>query len=585
MALQDLLALSNPQDVKKEGVSIDRLHEIMPGARDAIAFFREYPDMLIDFWVSLAPQEVQKGSLKLYFYQRCFLRAAMRHRHTYAVFPRAWSKSFMTVLVLSLRCILYPGSHMFVTSGGKEQAAGILKQKFDQLCKLIPGFKNQINWTRGKTKTSKDDITIIFKNGSVLDIIAAKQSSRGKRATGGSIEEAILIDDTTLNQVIIPTMNVDRLLPDGTRHKEEKVNKSQIFVTTAGWKNSYAYQKLMMTLIEMILNPEQSIVLGGSWRVPALEGLLAKNFVQQLKLDGTFNEASFNRQYESEWSGDAENAFFSGEIFDKYRILLQPEKEYSGRTSKNGYYVIGVDVGRIGCTTEAMIIKVTPQPQGSSLKTLVNLYTFQAEHFEDQAIHLKNLYYKYHARVLVIDGNGLGHGLTDFMVKSQIDPQTGDSLPPFGVDPGCDKEGTYKQYKGEEFQKDAVWIIKADAALNTEMYSYMQTQMSSGRVKFLIDEAQAKIKLMSTKAGLAMDADKKAEYLRPFTLTTILRQQLLNLVEQNDTNRNIILKPSSRSIKKDKVSALGYGLYYIKQEEERKRKRHGRDISKMLFMN
>ena len=585
MALQDLLALSNPQDVKKEGVSIDRLHEIMPGARDAIAFFREYPDMLIDFWVSLAPQEVQKGSLKLYFYQRCFLRAAMRHRHTYAVFPRAWSKSFMTVLVLSLRCILYPGSHMFVTSGGKEQAAGILKQKFDQLCKLIPGFKNQINWTRGKTKTSKDDITIIFKNGSVLDIIAAKQSSRGKRATGGSIEEAILIDDTTLNQVIIPTMNVDRLLPDGTRHKEEKVNKSQIFVTTAGWKNSYAYQKLMMTLIEMILNPEQSIVLGGSWRVPALEGLLAKNFVQQLKLDGTFNEASFNRQYESEWSGDAENAFFSGEIFDKYRILLQPEKEYSGRTSKNGYYVIGVDVGRIGCTTEAMIIKVTPQPQGSSLKTLVNLYTFQAEHFEDQAIHLKNLYYKYHARVLVIDGNGLGHGLTDFMVKSQIDPQTGDSLPPFGVDPGCDKEGTYKQYKGEEFQKDAVWIIKADAALNTEMYSYMQTQMSSGRVKFLIDEAQAKIKLMSTKAGLAMDADKKAEYLRPFTLTTILRQQLLNLVEQNDTNRNIILKPSSRAIKKDKVSALGYGLYYIKQEEERKRKRHGRDISKMLFMN
>jgi hypothetical protein len=55
---------------------------------------------------------------------------------------------------------------------------------------------------------------------------------------------------------------------------------------------------------------------------------------------------------------------------------LQPEKEYSGRTSKNGYYVISVDVGRIGCTTEAMIIKVTPQPQGSALKTLVNLYTF-----------------------------------------------------------------------------------------------------------------------------------------------------------------------------------------------------------------
>ena len=585
MALKDLMALSNPKEIKTDGVSVESLKDFMSDARNAIAFFRQYPDLLVDYWVSLAPEEVQKGSLKLYFYQRCFLRAAMRHRHTYAVFPRAWSKSFMTVLVLCLRCILYPGSHMFVTSGGKEQAAGILKEKFDQLCKLIPGFKNEINWTRGKTKTGKDDFIVIFKNGSVLDIIAASQRSRGKRATGGSIEEAILIDDVTLNEVIIPTMNVDRLLPDGTRHKEQMTNKSQIFVTTAGWKNSYAYQKHMMTLIEMILKPDQSIVLGGSWRVPALEGLLAKNFVQQLKLDGTYNEASFNRQYESEWSGDAENAFFSGEVFDKHRILLQPEKEYSGRTSKNGYYVIGVDVGRIGCTTEAMVIKVTPQPQGSALKSLVNLYTFEAEHFEDQAIHLKNLFYKYRARALVIDGNGLGHGLTDFMVKSQIDPATGDALPPFGVDPDCDKENVYKQYKGEEFEKDAVWIVKADSALNTEMYSYMQTQMSSGRVKFLIDEVQAKIKLMSTKAGLAMDADKKAEHLRPFTLTTILREQLLNLVEENDNNRNIVLKPVSKAIKKDKVSALGYGLYYVKLQEERKRKRHGRDISKLLFMN
>ena len=51
---------------------------------------------------------------------------------------------------------------------------------------------------------------------------------------------------------------------------------------------------------------------------------------------------------ESEWSGDAENAYFSVERFDKHRVLLQPEYEYSGRSNKNAYYVIGVDVGRKG---------------------------------------------------------------------------------------------------------------------------------------------------------------------------------------------------------------------------------------------
>jgi hypothetical protein len=36
------------------------------------------------------------------------------------VFPRAYSKSFLSVLVLMIRCILYPRAKLFVTSGGKE---------------------------------------------------------------------------------------------------------------------------------------------------------------------------------------------------------------------------------------------------------------------------------------------------------------------------------------------------------------------------------------------------------------------------------------------------------------------------------
>lgn len=43
-----------------------------------------------------------------------------------------------------------------------------------------------------------------FKNGSKLDVMAAQQSTRGKRATGGLMEECILIDQTILNEVIIP---------------------------------------------------------------------------------------------------------------------------------------------------------------------------------------------------------------------------------------------------------------------------------------------------------------------------------------------------------------------------------------------
>lgn len=110
---------------------------------------------------------------------------------------------------------------------------------------------------------------------------------------------------------------------------------------------------------------------------------------------------------ESHWSGDSENAFFSAEQFDKHRVLLQPESEYNGRSSKNAYYVLGVDVGRKGCTTEVCVFKVTPQAQGTSLKSLVNLYSWDEEHFETQAINIKKLFYKYKARAIALDANGL----------------------------------------------------------------------------------------------------------------------------------------------------------------------------------
>ena len=126
-----------------------------------------------------------------------------------------------------------------------------------------------------------------------------------------------------------------------------------------------------------------------------MEKLLKKSFVEELKMDGTYNDASFSREYESEWSGDAENAYFSSEQFDKHRQLLQPEYEYSGRSSKSAYYVLGVDVGRIGCTTEVCVFKITPQPQGAAIKSLVNIYTYDAEDFEQQAIKVKRLFYKY----------------------------------------------------------------------------------------------------------------------------------------------------------------------------------------------
>ena len=497
MALQDLLDLS--QQRKKVGLSEERVAAIIPAAREYISFWREYPDIFVDFLVRGSRTEPKDGEFKFYFYQRVFLRAAMRHQYLYSVFPRAYSKSFLSVMVLMCKCILYPRCKLFVTSGGKEQAAGIMKEKVKEICTLIPAFEKEIDWGRGKSMEGKDYCKYVFKNGSYFDNIAARESSRGKRRHGGLIEECVGVDGTILSEVIIPTMNISRMCMDGTTQPDETLNKSQIYDTTAGWKNTYPYEKLIQLLVWQIVQPEKSFIMGGTYRIPILMKLLDKNFIKDLKMDGTFNESSFDREYESKWSGSVEDAFFSSEVFDRNRILNQPEYESSGRSSKQAYYVLSADVGRKGCDTVVCVFKVTPQPQGAAIKTLVNIYTLTDEHFEDQAIKLKKLFYKYNAQRLVIDANGLGIGLVDYMIKSQIDPDTADVFPDFGV--YNDDELYYKKYRTNNTEQDAMYLVKANAPINTEAHTVARSNLSSGKVKFLIDERVAKQKLMNTKVG------------------------------------------------------------------------------------
>ena len=578
MSLQQLLDLSASKDVVKEEVSADRLRANLDAVREKIAFYREYPDLFIDD--IKGPECV----FQFRYTQRIFLRSIMRHKYVYCVFTRGFSKSFLAIMGLMIRAVLFPGSKLFVTTGGKEQAAMITISKVEEICRLIPALENEINWDRGVSKKSKDNVKYVFKNGSEIDILAARESSRGQRRHGGVIEEVILVDEDALNEIIIPTTNVDRNLPCGGTDPDEVINQSQIYITSAGWKNSFAYNKLIEILLNSILFPDKYMILGGDYQLAILEGAVKEDMIEEMKLNGTYNEASFDREYGSVWSGDAENAYFSSDVFEKHRILLQPEYEHSGRSSKNAYYVVAVDVGRKGCNSEAAIIKVTPQPQGDAIKSLVCIYSLSAEHFEQQAIHIKKLYYKYKARTVVIDANGLGVGLVDFMVKSQIDPETNDELPPFGVEGGTYEEAAqdYKQYRTDDMVKDAMYLVKANAPINTEAHAYVQTQMSSGKIKFLIDEQTAKVKLMSTKMGQNMTPDERNDYLMPFQQTTILKDQMMNLIEDNE-GVNVILKQNNRGIPKDKFSAFEYGMYYIKLEEDARKRRKKYRLADLMF--
>lgn len=86
MALADLLNLSS--NSKKIGISEERIQNIIPAARQYIAFWREYPDLFVDFLQTGGDPE-RKKEVNFFYYQRVFLRACMRYKYVYMTFPRA----------------------------------------------------------------------------------------------------------------------------------------------------------------------------------------------------------------------------------------------------------------------------------------------------------------------------------------------------------------------------------------------------------------------------------------------------------------------------------------------------------------
>ena len=203
MALQDLINLSKNRKTKKIGISEERIEAVKPVLRQYFAFWREYPDLFVDFMQTGGDPD-KPLTFRLFFYQRCFLRIGMRYKYVYAVYPRAYSKSFLSALIQMIRAILYPGAQLFTTAGGKEQAATILSEKINDICTKIPAFRKEIDWSRGATQEGKDHCLYKFKSGSTIENVAARESSRGIRKHGGVIEECVGVDQKMLQEVIIP---------------------------------------------------------------------------------------------------------------------------------------------------------------------------------------------------------------------------------------------------------------------------------------------------------------------------------------------------------------------------------------------
>lgn len=148
-------------------------------------FFTAYPDLFLDLIKS------SESDFTLFFYQRVFLRAMMRFTDVYITAGRATSKSFLSIIALFLQCVFIPQRKVFIVAPHKNQAAKIATQKIEEIYTHWPLLKREVKgWQLSDRPGNygKDYVTLMFNNGSQLDIVGG-EGTRGLRRHAGLLDE------------------------------------------------------------------------------------------------------------------------------------------------------------------------------------------------------------------------------------------------------------------------------------------------------------------------------------------------------------------------------------------------------------
>lgn len=551
------------EDAIANGNGVKSFDELKPYWRKLCEFFKQYPDLFIDY---ISPPDCK---IKLHFYQRVWLRILFRYKKVFITATRGTAKSFTEILALYLRCIMFPGVKLFISAPGKEQASNIAKANIEDIWNFFPILKGEVK----HASFQKDYTRLVFHNNARLDVVQVAQSSRGGRRNGGAVEE--IVDESmkrdTLNEVVIPMMANDRIAMCRGKDPNE-MHKSQYYITTAGTRQSFAFEKMMEVLMEMGIG-KSAFNLGSGFELPCMHEQLDEEFINDLRDQPTYNPLSFAREYDSIWTGSSEDSLVSLEDLRECRTITRAEHK---AMDKDADYVLAYDVARAEGSGNAdcalVVIKIIPRGDGTYQKHLVNIYTFKGTHFKEQALFLKKKVNDFRARVLVIDVNGLGKGLVDMLVL-EIDEN-----PPYEVI----NDDTYNKYKTEN-SVPLIFGVSSNTKETkaSQIHNVFMNMISNHKVKMLVTESKAKAERKSKKNE---DSEDVANELLPFIMTDLLQDEIMNLEYKSEGSSDTKIKQVSKAINKDKFSAFEYGLFWIYLLEKKNaiKKRESADAWKFM---
>ena len=503
--------------------------------------------------------------VNLFPFQRLIMRAMARYPNVMLICCRGIGKSWLCGLFMVCMAILYPGMAIGIVSGNGNQARMVVKQKIEGELIKNENIKREI----ASIKTSMDDCIVSFKNGSSIRAITLGLSQKGDSARGWRfqlvlVDEARLVKDTTLTEVIRPMIKTPRqnAIDLHDRYPENPIETGRMIYISSAWlKTCDLYQKFLNFYHSMINGDTHYFVASLDYKVGVDAGLFSQEEIDIERDSPDMTLDKFAYEYEGVFVGSSNDSYYPYSLTNKCRVLDRCELAQPKKCQFD--YIITHDVAvstKSGSDNSCThVIKLVPKANGTFDKLVVYTKTMNGASLKEQRDLLRELcHIKFpNTEKIVIDVRSAGQGLLSLLEEPwsyRNDKGEVEEYPPLIQD---NDDETMRVLPNAE---PIIRGIQATAEFNSTYYPYMKSCFEDQSLKLLVDSNETDEFYKSGK----YTAEEQVMHVEHDNLV----QELSNIKRTFGQNGSILYDRIVKKAKRDRATSLMYGLSVVFEYEK-----------------
>lgn len=339
----------------------------------------------------------------------------------------------------------------------------------------------------------------------------------------------------------------------------------EIYMSSCWYKSHWSFEKAKAYVVNFLDATKKYFICGLPYQIAIRENLLSREQVEDEMSETDFDETKFSMEMGCLWYGDTGDAFFSFDDVAKRRkiqtAMYPPSEKYKvPDLAINERRILSVDVALMASkknknndASSIFINSCIPTSNNNYISNIVYAETHEGLTTDELGIIIMRLYYGMKCTDIALDTVGNGLGVYDFIIKDQLDPDTGEIYLALSCCNNKDMEERCK-VKGA---KKVVWCIKANQSFNNEMCTMLRAGFKNGKINLLVSEFEAEEVLKEKVKGYSkMSLSEQTSKKMPYIQTTLLIYELIKLNSKIEGS-NVKIKEQSGE-RKDRYSSIGY---------------------------